>query len=120
MEYSHRSFEQIDVREPHGFGDAALCWAVLALGGVLLPLVLLFVALVSGAALFGVSPSADELARADGYLWASRAVAGATTALLLCFVLLRGRQGRSIATGRVTVLLAGLSTLLLLVARMIP
>ena len=28
MEYSHRPFEEIDVCEPRGFGDVALCWAL--------------------------------------------------------------------------------------------
>lgn len=115
MEYSHRPFEEIDVREPRGFGDVALCWTLLALGGVLLPLLLLFVAMVSAASLFGVTASPDEMAEAMEYLWAARGVAGATTALLLGFVLVRGEQGRPIVSGWVTVLLAGASTLLLLV-----
>ena len=117
MGYSHHPFEEIDVREPRGFGDVALCWTLLALGGVLLPLLLLFVALVSAAPLFGVAASPGEDAQAAGCLWASRGVAGATTALLLGFVFVRGRQGRSIASGWVTVLLAGLLTFLLLAIR---
>lgn len=117
MDYSHRLFEEIGVGEPRGFGDVALCWALLALGGVLLPLLLLFVALASAAPLFGVTASPGEDARAAGYLWASRGVAGATTALLLGFVLVRGQQGRSVASGWVTVLLAGVSTFLLLAIR---
>ena len=118
MEYSHRPFEEIDVREPRSFGDVALCWTVFALGGVLLPLLLLFVALVSGASLFGVTASPGEVAQAAGYLWASRGVAAATTALLLGFVLARGQEGRPIASGWVAVLLAGVSTLVLLAVRM--
>jgi hypothetical protein len=117
MEYSHRPFEEIDVRAPRGSGDVALCWTLVALGGVLLPLLLLFVALVSTAPLFGVTASPGEDAEAAGYLWAARVAAGATTVLLLGFVLVRGHQGRSIASGWVTVLLAGVSTLLLLAVR---
>lgn len=117
MEYSHRPFEEIDTREPRGFGDVALCWTVLALGGVLLPALVLFVALVSTAPLFGVAATTDQEAQAAAYLWAARGIAAGTTALLLGFVLVRGGQGRPIVSGLVTVLLAGVSTLLLLAIR---